>query len=173
MALGEASKDFAPLAIALLTVSDSREAETDKSGDLLAQRIAAAGHRLAARAIVADEKEAIARQVSSWIADQEIQIVITTGGTGLTARDVTPDALKPLFEKEMEGFAFLFHRASFETIGVSTLLSRACAGVSGSTCIFALPGSPGACQDGWDRILRDILDSRHAPCNLAALFHRL
>ena len=168
-----ASKDFKPLGFGVLTISDTRGADDDQSGDLLEERLKRGGHQLVARAHVVDEKERIQEKISEWISAKEIDVILTTGGTGLTKRDVTPDALKPLFEKEIEGFSALFHHVSLKTIGISTLLSRACAGVSGKTYIFALPGSPGACRDGWDNILRDILDSRHRPCNLSELFQRL
>jgi molybdenum cofactor biosynthesis protein B len=164
---------FKPLNIAVLTVSDTRELATDKSGDVLAERITGAGHNLAARAIVTDDRQEIRGKVESWLASAGIDVVITTGGTGFTARDVTPDAIKPLFEKEMEGFAVLFHMISFKQVETSTIQSRACAGVAKGTYVFCLPGSPGACKDGWDGILKWQLDSRHKPCNLVEIMPRL
>ena len=167
------TRAFVPVRIAVLTVSDTRTAADDKSGDTLAERIADAGHVLAARALVPDDKTAIAAQVQAWIADPEIDVVISTGGTGLTGRDVTVEALRPLFDKEIDGFAVLFHQISFATVGTSTIQSRACAGVANGTYIFALPGSTGAVKDGWDNILRWQLDSRHRPCNFVEIMPRL
>ena len=164
---------FVSVRIAVLTVSDSRDAASDTSGDALAKRIAEAGHALAARALVRDDKAAITAQVQAWIADPDIDVVITTGGTGLTGRDVTVEALRPLFDKEIDGFSAIFHQLSFATVGTSTIQSRACAGVAGGTYIFALPGSTGAVKDGWDGILRWQLDSRHRPCNLIEIMPRL
>lgn len=167
------SKPFHPVHIAVLTVSDTRTAANDTSGDALAARITDAGHVVAARAIVRDDKAAIAGQVQAWIADPGIDVVITTGGTGLTGRDVTVEALRPLFEKEIDGFSVLFHQLSATTVGTSTIQSRATAGVAGGTYIFALPGSTGAVKDGWDGILKAQLDSRHRPCNLVEIMPRL
>jgi molybdopterin adenylyltransferase len=167
------SKAFVPVRIAVLTVSDSRDATNDTSGDALAKRIAEAGHTLATRALVRDDKAAIAAQVQAWIADTQIDVVITTGGTGLTGRDITVEALRPLFDKEIDGFSAIFHQLSFATVGTSTIQSRACAGVAGGTYIFALPGSTGAVKDGWDGILKWQLDSRHRPCNLVEIMPRL
>jgi len=164
---------FVPLAIAVLTVSDTRRLADDKSGDTLADRLTKAGHRLAARAIVPDEVEAIQGQVKAWIADAAIDVVITTGGTGFTGRDVTPEAIEPLFEKRMDGFSAIFHRISYDKIGTSTLQSRATGGVAGATYIFVLPGSPGACKDAWDGILSTQLDYRHRPCNFVEIMPRL
>jgi molybdenum cofactor biosynthesis protein B len=164
---------FHPLRIAVLTVSDTRTAQTDSSGDLLAERLTGAGHRLAGRAIVADEVEAIRDRVRAWAADPEVDVVISTGGTGFAPRDVTPEAVKPLFRREMDGFSALFHRASFGTVGLSTLQSRACAGQIGDMFIFCLPGSTGACRDGWDLVLGLELDSRYRPCSLAGQVPRL
>jgi molybdenum cofactor biosynthesis protein B len=157
---------FTPLGVAVLTISDSRDARNDTSGDLLAERAGAAGHEVRARALVGDDAAAIQRQVKGWIADDRIHAVITTGGTGLTARDVAPEALRPLFEKELEGFTALWHVVSYETVGVSTLQSRACAGVAGHTVIYVLPGSTGACRDGWDKLIGPQLDSRYRPCSI-------
>jgi len=164
---------FHPLRIALLTVSDTRTAETDTSGDLLAERVTGAGHALAGRAIVADEIEAIRAQVRDWAADPEIDIVITTGGTGFTPRDVTPEAVKPLLRRQMDGFSTVFHQVSLGTVGVATLQSRVFAGQIADTFIFCLPGSTGACRDGWDLVLGFELDSRHRPCSLADQIPRL
>src|SRR6185312_14661848 len=147
------SKPFIPLNIAVLTVSDTRSLADDKSGTTLAERLTAAGHKLGAREIVTDDVEAIRALVKKWIADASIDVVITTGGTGFTGRDVTPEAVEPLFEKRMDGFSIAFHLLSHAKIGASTVQSRATAGVAGATFIFCLPGSPGACRDGWDGIL--------------------
>lgn len=167
------SLTFHPLRIALLTVSDTRTAKTDKSGDLLAERITAAGHHLAGRAIVTDEIEAIRKQIMAWVADPEVDLVISTGGTGFAPRDVTPEAVKPLFRRQMDGFATVFHQASLGTVGVSTLQSRAFAGQIADTFVFCLPGSTGACRDGWDLVLGLELDSRYRPCSLAGQIPRL
>jgi molybdopterin adenylyltransferase len=164
---------FVPLAIAVLTVSDTRRIEDDKSGATLADRLTKAGHRLADRAIVPDEVDAIQGKVKAWIADPGIDVVITTGGTGFTGRDVTPEAIEPLFEKRMDGFSAIFHRISYDKIGTSTLQSRATGGVAGATSIFVLPGSPGACRDAWDGILQTQLDYRHRPCNFVEIMPRL
>lgn len=167
------TRQFVPLGIAVLTVSDSRTPADDKSGDILAARIETAGHRLEERAIVTDDMEKIAAKVKEWVAHEAIDVVITTGGTGFTGRDVTPDAIEPLFDKRMEGFSTIFHQISFEKIGTSTLQSRATAGLIGTTFVFCLPGSPGACKDGWDGILRLQLDYRHMPCNFVEIMPRL
>ena len=165
--------EFKPVRIAVLTVSDSRTAATDTSGDVLVQRIEAAGHVVAARALVRDDRDAIQKTVSGWIDDSDVDAVISTGGTGLTGRDITPEALRPLFEKEIEGFSVIFHQVSFQSVGLSTLQSRACAGLARGTFIFALPGSNGAVKDGWDKVISYQLDSRHRPCNLVELMPRL
>jgi molybdenum cofactor biosynthesis protein B len=167
------TRPFVPLAIAVLTVSDTRTLAEDRSGDTLVDRLTAAGHVLAQRAIVRDEREAIATMVAGWIADPAIDVVITTGGTGFTGRDVTPDAIEPLLEKRMDGFSAVFHRLSYDKIGTSTVQSRSTAGVAGATFIFVLPGSPGACRDAWDGILKDQLDYRHRPCNFVEIMPRL
>jgi molybdenum cofactor biosynthesis protein B len=164
---------FIPLTIAVLTISDTRSLEDDKSGTTLAERIANAGHRLADRAIVPDDIEAIRGAVQGWLADPAVDVVITTGGTGFTGRDVTPEAIEPLFDKRMEGFSAVFHRISYDKIGTSTIQSRATAGVAGTTFIFVLPGSPGACKDAWDGILANQLDYRHRPCNFVEIMPRL
>src|SRR3954447_1104155 len=167
------SLTFHPLRIALLAVSDTRTAETDKSGDLLAQRVTSAGHALAGRAIVPDEIEALRARVKAGAADPEVDIIITTGGTGFAPRDVTPEAIRPLLRRQMDGFSAIFHQASLGTVGVSTLQSRAFAGQIGDTFVFGLPGSTGACRDGWDLVLGLELDSRHRPCSLAGQIPRL
>src|SRR5881398_1276467 len=163
------ARPFIPLGIAVLTISDSREAATDTSGDLLAERIVAAGHHLAARALVRDSKPHIQQQLRSWIDDPQVDVIISTGGTGLTGRDVTPEAIQPLFDKTIAGFETVWHMTSFQSVGLSTMQSRACAGLAKGTLIFALPGSNGACKDGWDKLIRWQLDVRHRPCNLAEL----
>jgi len=167
------SRQFVPLNIAVLTVSDTRSLADDKSGTTLAERIANAGHRLAARQVVADEVEAIRAVVKQWIADAGIDVILTTGGTGFTGRDVTPEAVEPLFEKRMDGFSVAFHVLSHGKIGTSTIQSRATAGVAGATFIFCLPGSHGACRDGWDGILAAQLDYRTRPCNFVEIMPRL
>jgi len=167
------SLTFYPLRIAVLTVSDTRDEETDKSGGLLAERLTAAGHELAGKAIVTDDVDAIRSQVRSWVDDPDVDLVISTGGTGFSPRDVTPEAVKPLFRREMDGFSVLFHQASFGTVGFSTLQSRAFAGQIDDTFVFCLPGSTGACRDGWDLVLRHELDSRYRPCSLAGQIPRL
>jgi molybdenum cofactor biosynthesis protein B len=167
------SLPFVPLAIAVLTVSDTRSLDGDRSGDTLVDRLTKAGHRLADRAIVRDEVEEIRTRVRRWIEDPGVDVVISTGGTGFTGRDVTPEAVEPLFEKRMDGFSAVFHRQSYDKIGTSTIQSRATAGVAGATYIFALPGSPGACRDAWDGILAQQLDYRHRPCNFVEIMPRL
>jgi molybdenum cofactor biosynthesis protein B len=164
---------FRPLAIAVLTVSDTRDLASDRSGPTLVERLEAAGHRLAARAIVTDDAQAIAGRLRAWIADPGVDVVITTGGTGVTGRDVTPEALAMVAEKTIPGFGELFRMLSYAKIGTSALQSRADAGVAGGTYIFCLPGSPGAVRDGWDEILAFQLDIRHRPCNFAELIPRL
>jgi len=167
------SLTFYPLRIAVLTVSDTRDEETDKSGRLLVDRLTAAGHELAGKGIVRDEVEAIQAQVRAWVSDEGVDLIISTGGTGFTPRDVTPEAVRPLFRREMDGFSVVFHQASLGTVGVSTLQSRACAGQIDDTFIFCLPGSTGACRDGWDLVLSLELDSRYRPCSLAGQVPRL
>jgi molybdenum cofactor biosynthesis protein B len=166
------TRPFIPVSIAVLTVSDTRTEKTDKSGDLLAAMIAEAGHRLAARAIVTDDAKAVRKQVKKWIKDPEIDVVITTGGTGFSERDVTPEALRPLFEKEIDGFSALFHMLSYKTVGTSTVQSRACGGLANGTLIFCVPGSPGACEDAWNGILKLQLDNRHRPCSFLEVMPR-
>lgn len=166
-------RPFIPVGIAILTVSDTRTLADDKSGDTLASRVRDAGHRLEARAIVPDDQARIYEQVKAWTLEPAIDVVITTGGTGFTGRDVTPEALEPLFEKRMDGFSEVFHRISYEKIGTSTIQSRATGGVANATFIFVLPGSPGACRDAWDGILKQQLDYRHMPCNFVEIMPRL
>ena len=173
MARIDESRPFLPVNIAVLTISDTRTEADDKSGQTLVERIAEAGHRVAARAIVRDDKAAIVAQLRQWIADPAVDVVISTGGTGLTGRDVTPEAFESIYEKKIEGFGELFRMISFGKIATSTMQSRATGGVAGGTYLFALPGSPGACRDGWDEILRWQLDSRLKPCNLVELMPRL
>jgi molybdopterin adenylyltransferase len=173
MVASDKTRSFIPLSIAVLTVSDTRKPEDDRSGDTLVERLTAAGHALAARAIVPDEVDAIRQQVEAWSRDAGVDVVITTGGTGFTGRDVTPEAVEPLFEKRMDGFSAVFHRISYDKIGTSTLQSRATAGVANATYIFVLPGSPGACRDAWDGILGAQLDYRHRPCNFVEIMPRL
>lgn len=167
------TRPFIPVRIAVLTVSDTRTAADDKSGNTLVELLSADGHVLADRAIVRDDVEAIRARVKNWIANPDVDCVITTGGTGFTGRDVTPEAVKPLFEKEIDGFSVVFHMISFQKIETSTIQSRACAGLAGETYIFCLPGSPGACRDGWTGILKWQLDNRHRPCNFVEIMPRL
>ncbi|MEO9340022.1 molybdenum cofactor biosynthesis protein B [Mesorhizobium sp. SB112] len=167
------ARQFIPVRIAVLTISDTRTLTDDKSGLTLAQRIEEAGHHLAAREIVTDDKEKIRETVENWSKNPEIDVVITTGGTGFTGRDVTPEALEPIFEKRMDGFSEVFHRISYDKIGTSTVQSRATAGVVNATFVFVLPGSPGACKDAWDGILKPQLDYRHMPCNFVEIMPRL
>jgi molybdenum cofactor biosynthesis protein B len=173
MARIDESRPFVPVRIAVLTVSDTRSLAEDKSGQTLADRIAQAGHILAARDIVTDDREKIRDKVLGWSRDKDIAVVITTGGTGFTGRDVTPEALEPIFEKRMDGFSEVFHRISYDKIGTSTIQSRATGGVVNATFVFVLPGSPGACKDAWDCILQPQLDYRHMPCNFVEIMPRL
>ena len=167
------AREFIPVGIAVLTVSDTRTLADDKSGQTLVDRIAEAGHRLADRAIVPDDRDAIRERVLGWSRDDGVDVVITTGGTGFTGRDVTPEALEPIFEKRMDGFSEVFHRISYDKIGTSTIQSRATGGVVNATFVFVLPGSPGACRDAWDAILKPQLDYRHLPCNFVEIMPRL
>jgi molybdopterin adenylyltransferase len=167
------SRPFIAVRIAVLTVSDTRSLADDRSGDALVQMLEGAGHKLAARALVTDDVPAIGAKVQGWIADPAIDVVITTGGTGFTGRDVTPEAVRPLFEKEIDGFSTVFHMISFQKVGTSTVQSRACAGLAQGTYIFCLPGSPGACKDAWNEILKWQLDNRHRPCNFVEIMPRL
>ena len=173
MARLDESRPFIAVGIAVLTVSDTRSLNDDKSGQTLADRVAAAGHRLAARDIVTDDKDMIRERVLSWSRDSAIDVIITTGGTGFTGRDVTPEALEPIFEKRMDGFSEVFHRISYDKIGTSTIQSRATGGVVNATFVFVLPGSPGACRDAWDGIIEPQLDYRHMPCNFVEIMPRL
>jgi molybdopterin adenylyltransferase len=163
---------FRPLRVAVMTVSDTRDEESDTSGKLLADRVAREGHVLAGRAMVKDDVGQIQAQMKAWIGDPAIDVIVSTGGTGLTGRDVTPEAVRPLFDKTIEGFETVWHMISFQSVGLSTMQSRACAGLAKGTLIFCLPGSNGACKDGWDKLIRWQLDSRHRPCNLAELTPR-
>jgi molybdenum cofactor biosynthesis protein B len=167
------TRAFVPLKIAVLTISDTRELADDKSGQTLVERIRAAGHVVAERGIVTDDVEKIRQRVKDWIADKFIDVVITTGGTGFTGRDVTPEAVEPLFEKRMDGFSTMFLLVSEKKIGTSAIQTRATAGVAGATFIFCLPGSPGACKDAWDEILLHQLDYRYRPCNFVEILPRL
>ena len=173
MAKIEGERAFLPVNIAVLTVSDTRTPETDTSGQILIERIEKAGHRLAGRAIVGDEKDVIVAKLKEWIADSTIDVVIATGGTGVTGRDITPEAFRALIDKEIPGFGELFRWISFQKIATASIQSRAMAGVAGGTYLFAVPGSPGACKDAWDEILVHQLDSRHKPCNFVELMPRL
>ena len=173
MAKIDETRPFHPVRIAVLTMSDTRSLAEDRSGGVLADMITEAGHLVADRALVKDDVAAIRAIVKGWIDDPEIDVVITTGGTGFTGRDVTPEAVKPLFEKEIEGFAIVFHMLSYQKIETSTIQSRACGGVAHGTYIFCLPGSPGACKDAWNGILKWQLDNRHRPCNLVEIMPRL
>jgi molybdenum cofactor biosynthesis protein B len=167
------TRPFLAVNIAVLTVSDTRSEADDKSGQTLVDLIMEAGHRVAARKIVRDDKDAIVQQLKSWIADPAIDVVISTGGTGVTGRDVTPEAFHSVYEKEISGFGEVFRFLSYQKVGTSTIQSRATAGVAGGTYLFALPGSPSACRDGWDDIIKHQLDNRHRPCNLVELMPRL
>ncbi len=173
MAKIKGERAFLPVNIAVLTVSDTRTPATDRSGQTLAERIEKAGHRVVARDIVPDEKDAVIARLKAWIADADIDAVIATGGTGVTGRDITPEAFQAVYEKEIPGFGELFRWLSFQKIKTSTIQSRATAGVAGGTYLFALPGSPGACRDAWDEILVHQLDSRFKPCNFVELMPRL
>lgn len=169
----DATLPFHPVRIAVLTVSDTRTPETDRSGDTLVERLTAAGHVLAARGIVADDRGLIVERLRGWIAEPEVDVILTTGGTGLTGRDVTVEAQRDVYEKEIEAFATVFTIVSMQKIGTSAVQSRATGGVAGGTYLFALPGSPGACRDAWDEILAPQLDSRHRPCNFVEIMPRL
>ena len=167
------SRAFIATRIAVLTVSDTRTPADDRSGDTLTERLTAAGHTLAARAITPDDRATIATQLRAWIADPAIDVILTTGGTGLTGRDVTVEAHRDVYEKEIEAFGTVFTMVSMQKIGTSAVQSRACGGVAGGTYLFALPGSPGACRDAWDEILKWQLDYRHRPCNFVEIMPRL
>jgi molybdenum cofactor biosynthesis protein B len=167
------SRPFIAVNIAVLTVSDTRTIREDKSGASLERMLTEAGHNLAERTMVKDDVEAIRTVIRGWIETKDVDVVITTGGTGFTGRDITPEAVRPLFEKEIEGFSALFHMQSFEKVGTSTIQSRACGGVANGTYIFCVPGSPGACRDAWNGILKYQLDNRHRPCNFVEIMPRL
>jgi molybdenum cofactor biosynthesis protein B len=164
---------FAPVRVAVLTVSDTRDEASDTSGQLLADRVAAAGHQLAGRAIVGDDVERIRAQVKAWTTSGQVDAIVTTGGTGLTGRDVTPEAIEPLMDKKIDGFSVVFHLVSYQSVGLSTLQSRALAGLVDGVFVFCLPGSNGAVKDGWDKVIAAQLDSRHRPCNMVELMPRL
>ena len=167
------SRPFTPVRIAVLTVSDTRDLESDTSGDILAKRIETAGHHVAARELVRDDVHHIRTMIKNWTSSALIDAVVTTGGTGLTGRDVTPEAIEPLFDKRIEGFSAIFHMVSYQTVGLSTLQSRALAGIINGVFVFCLPGSNGAVKDGWDKVIRWQMDSRHGPCNMVELMPRL
>ncbi|HEY2480953.1 MAG TPA: molybdenum cofactor biosynthesis protein B [Caulobacteraceae bacterium] len=164
---------FTPVRVAVLTVSDTRDEESDTSGHLLAERVKAAGHALAGRDLVPDDVEAIRTRIKTWTNSGEVDAIITTGGTGLTGRDVTPEAIEPLFDKRIDGFSMVFHLVSYQSVGLSTLQSRARAGLIDGVFVFCLPGSNGAVRDGWDKVIAAQLDSRHRPCNMVELMPRL
>ncbi len=167
------SRPFIPLHIAILTMSDTRTPKEDKSGQVLQQLAQEAGHKPDIRDLIRDDADAIQKKIKNWIADPNIDVIITTGGTGFTSRDVTPEAVRPLFEKEIDGFSTVFHNISYDKVGTSTIQSRACAGLANGTLVFCLPGSPGACRDGWDGILKWQLDNRHRPCNFVEIMPRM
>jgi molybdopterin adenylyltransferase len=165
-------RSLTALKIAVLTVSDSRDAASDTAGDLLEQRIATAGHQLGARALIRHDLDLLQKQLRTWVKDPGIDAVISNGGTGFAARDVAPEAARALFDREFDGFSVLWHLISYESVGVSTIQSRACAGMAEGTVIYVLPGSPGACSDGWDKLIAPHLDSRHRPCSVVELIAR-
>jgi molybdenum cofactor biosynthesis protein B len=167
------ARPFKAVRIAVLSVSDTRDASNDTSGDVLAERIARAGHELAARGLVRDDVGAIREQVKAWVASGDVEAIITTGGTGISGRDVTPEAIEPLFDKKIDGFSVVFHLVSYQSVGLSTLQSRATAGIVGGVFVFCLPGSNGAVKDGWDKVICAQLDSRHGPCNMVEMMPRL
>jgi len=168
----DTARTLKPVRIAVLTISDTRDEESDTSGNLLASRVEGAGHQLVARAIVKDDVEEIRAHVLKWVADGA-EAIVTTGGTGITGRDVTPEAIRPLFDKEIDGFSVVFHLVSYQSVGLSTLQSRALAGIVKGCFVFCLPGSNGAVKDGWDKVISAQLDSRHGPCNMVELMPRL
>ncbi|MBS0332876.1 MAG: molybdenum cofactor biosynthesis protein B [Proteobacteria bacterium] len=169
----DANKPIKSVRIAILTISDTRDQESDTSGDILAARVAEAGHELADRAIVRDSVEQIREKIEAWAASGFVEAIVTTGGTGITGRDVTPEAVEPLFDKKLDGFSVVFHMVSYQTVGLSTLQSRATAGIVKGVFVFCLPGSNGAVKDGWDKVISPQLDSRHGPCNMVELMPRL
>ena len=162
-----------PVRVGVLVISDTRDEESDTSGALLASRVTESGFELAGRAVVRDDIGQVRRQVMEWVASGQVDAIVSTGGTGLTGRDVTPEAVRPLFDKEIDGFSVVFHMVSYQSVGLSTLQSRAVAGIVKGVFVFCLPGSPGACRDGWDKVIRWQLDSRHKPCNMVELMPRL
>ncbi|HEY1930275.1 MAG TPA: molybdenum cofactor biosynthesis protein B [Caulobacteraceae bacterium] len=164
---------IAPIRVAVLTISDTRDEESDTSGHVLAERVSGAGHALAGKAIVPDDVEAIRAQIRGWTKSGEVDAIVTTGGTGLTGRDVTPEAIEPMFDKRIDGFSVVFHLVSYQSVGLSTLQSRALAGIIDGVFVFCLPGSNGAVRDGWDKVIAPQLDSRHRPCNLVEIMPRL
>lgn len=166
------TRPFKPVRIAVLTISDTRDEESDTSGRLLAERVTGAGHELAGKGIVRDDVEEIRRQIREWV-DEGVEAIVTTGGTGITGRDVTPEAIRPLFDREIDGFSVIFHLVSYQSVGLSTLQSRALAGIVKGCFVFCLPGSNGAVKDGWDKVIAAQLDSRHGPCNMVELMPRL
>jgi len=168
----DASLEFKPVKIAILTISDTRTELTDTSGDILESKIKLSGHEIVYRAINRDTIDGVRNKISNWINDPLVDVIITTGGTGLTGRDITVEAISPMFDKVIDGFSVIFHQESFKSIGLSTLQSRACAGLAGGTIIFCLPGSNGAVKDGWDKVISAQLDSRHRPCNMIDLMPR-
>ena len=167
------TRPFIPLRLSVLTISDTRTPKTDKSGPLLVQMIEEAGHIVTDRMVVPDDRKSIRKAVKRWVKADGVDVVITTGGTGFTGRDVTPEAVRPLFDKEIDGFSMLFHMLSYQTVGTSTVQSRACGGLAKNTLIFSVPGSPGACEDAWNGILKLQLDNRHRPCSFVELLPRL
>jgi molybdenum cofactor biosynthesis protein B len=169
----DTSQPITPVRIAILTVSDTRDAQSDTSGDVLAARVTGAGHELADRAIVRDDIMEIRGKIEGWVASGFIDAIITTGGTGITGRDVTPEAVEPMFDKRIDGFSVVFHLVSYQSVGLSTLQSRATAGLIKGVFVFCLPGSNGAVKDGWDKVISAQLDSRHGPCNMVELMPRL
>ncbi len=169
----DASRPFKPVKIAVLTISDTRDEESDTSGHILVERLTGAGHQLAAKALVRDDVDEIRRQVKAWTGSGDVDVILTTGGTGITGRDVTPEAIRPLFDKELDGFSVVFHLVSYQSVGLSTLQSRALAGIVKGCFVFCLPGSNGAVKDGRDKVIAAQLDSRHGPCNMVELMPRL
>ena len=169
----DTARPFKPVKVAVLTISDTRDEESDTSGHVLAERIKAAGHELADKAIVPDSVAAIREKIQGWVASGFVEAIVTTGGTGITGRDVTPEAVEPLFDKKLDGFSVIFHMVSYQSVGLSTLQSRATAGIVGGVFVFCLPGSNGAVKDGWDKVIAAQLDSRHGPCNMVELMPRL
>jgi molybdenum cofactor biosynthesis protein B len=169
----DASAAITPVRIAVLTISDTRDEESDTSGHILVERLKEAGHQLADKALVRDDVGEIRAQVKAWTGSGDVDVILTTGGTGVTGRDVTPEAIEPLLDKRMEGFSVIFHLVSYQTVGLSTLQSRALAGLIDGVFIFCMPGSNGAVRDGWDKVIAPQLDSRHKPCNMVELMPRL